>query len=339
LLQFNASKRKDFTMKISLATIVQPAWNSRLAKAGNQLVVETAKIKSLAASLIAEGQLTPVEVETTDKDGEFLLIFGTRRVAAAKVAGWTEIDATVRPPSQDSERIVRNIVENVKRENLTSYEEARACARLRELGLKNPDIATKVGFSSQKVSNLAVTLERLPAPILAEWQKQNPVASDRFLRELAVEAKYPTTDSILQAWDAKVRETAPTTDSDGEEGADATDVREPGKRGKGKGSSAGVSVNGKVLNHVIDALSSVIGSPDLAPQTRTWGKHLLDYLMLAKDKPPQGIPPIPVVVKPVPLTDEQKAAVKAQKTLDNLTAKLAAAQAAMPKPAAKPAKK
>jgi ParB/RepB/Spo0J family partition protein len=296
-------------MKIAIESILAPAWNSRLAKTGDAAKRESLKTAELAASFKAEGQLTPVEVETTETMGQHLLVFGTRRLAAAKLAGWTEIEATVRKPSSEAERRIRNGIENVKRENLTSFEEARLCAALREIGLKNPDIAVKLGFSPQKVSNLAVTFSRLPPPVLKEWEEQNPVATDRFLRDLATEKNYPTPESIMQAWDEKVRQLAPQAPTEGEEPTE-TEARAPGKRGKGKGGSGtGFPVDQARLGHLLTVLSSADATPAVAEDVRRWAKHLLDYVVQGKPTPPAGVPPLPAKVN----KGAEKAAAKAAK--------------------------
>lgn len=309
-------------MKISIDSILAPAWNSRLAKTGDAAKRESLKTQQLAASFLVEGQLTPVEVETTETMGQHLLVFGTRRLAAAKLAGWTEIEATVRKPSTEAERRIRNGIENVKRENLTSFEEARLCAALREIGLKNPDIAVKLGFSPQKVSNLAVTFSRLPPPVLKEWEEQNPVATDRFLRDLATEKNYPTPESIMQAWDDKVRQLAPQAPAEGEEPTETeTEARTPGKRGKGKGGNgAKYPVDQARLGHLLTVLSSADATPGVAEDVRRWAKHLLDYVVQGKPTPPAGVPPLPAKVD----KGAEKAAAKAAKATEKEIAKAAA---------------
>jgi ParB/RepB/Spo0J family partition protein len=313
-------------MKISLATLVMPAWNSRLPKIDKKAVqLDSLKTQELSASFLAEGQLTPVEVETTDVPGQHLLVFGTRRVAAAKMAGWDMIEATVRAPSSEAERRVRNGIENVKRENLTSFEEARLCAALRDIGLKNPDIATKLGFSSGKVSNLGRAFERLPAPIKTEWERQNPIATDRFLTDLAAEKNYPTPESIMVAWDDKVRSFKAPDAAPAEPGAEPAEERTPGKRGKGKGGSAKFPVDGARLGYLLEALSVADKSPGVAENVRKWAKHLLDFVVQGKPNPPEGIPPMPAKEGKKAKREAEKDAKRAAKAADK--AEKAAAKA------------
>jgi ParB/RepB/Spo0J family partition protein len=273
--------------KILLASIIAPTFNSRVLKTGALAKKEEAELANLAASMKAQGQLQPIEVETTDVEGQHLLVFGDRRRRAALSLGWTDIEATVRPMSTANERALRNGIENVKRENLTSYEVARMCASYRDMGLKDAEIAGQIGIASTTVSNLGVTYRRMPAPILKEWEQQNPLATDRFLRELATEKNYPTPEKIMQAWDVHVAEAA---------SAEAETGKKAGKRGKAKkgdGGTAGYPVSQKRVGHLIAMLGSKKNTPELSEDTRNWARALISYAVQGRETPPAGIPPIP----------------------------------------------
>lgn len=270
--------------KIALDLIKLPTWNSRVTEADHKS--ESAAIEDLAASFKREGQLDPIEVEDNG-DGSYLLVFGRRRRAAAIRAGWTEIEATVKPLTNDNERMIRDLIQNVKRKNLTSFEEARACAEMRTKGLKNNEIAGILGFSMQKVSNLGNRYEKLPVPILQEWRAQNPVATDEFLAEISSDKEFPTPEKKMQRWDERVAEIA-----------EAGKV--PGKRGKGKdkdkepAGTAGYPVSQKRLSHVIDALGSKKLTPELSDETRNWARALVAFVIQGRETPPAGIPGLPV---------------------------------------------
>jgi ParB/RepB/Spo0J family partition protein len=298
--------------KINLDLIQLPVWNSRLADP--MLPPELEETKNLAESFKADGQIQPIEVEEIG-NGSFLLVLGNRRRCAAKLAGWTEIEATVRPPSTDNERMIRNIIENVKRKNLTSYEEARACAQMRKAGMSLKDVSVKLGFSVPKVSNLAVTFDTLPEPIIKEWRENNPVATNEFLRDLATDKKYPTAEEKMKAWDERVRVLA-EREADAAAGVvpeNDADETEPGAEASG---TSGFSVSQKRLGWLVEVLTSKKSSPDLKDDVRNGYRALLAYVIQQRETPPEGVPAMPVKVKPVPLTEEEKAVKKAKAQAD-----------------------
>ena len=167
---------------ILVASVLDPEWNSRLWTESTDEKKET---EDLAATMEKDGQLQAIEVEETDVAHQYLLVIGSRRLRAAKLLGWADIRANVNKASDTSTRVVRNILENVKRKDLSSYEQARACSKLRELGMTGPEIGERLGFSKQKVSNLAVSYNALPPAVLDEWRQNHPAATVDFLRELA----------------------------------------------------------------------------------------------------------------------------------------------------------
>ncbi len=165
---------------ILVASILDPEWNSRL---WTESAEEKKETEDLAKSMEEAGQLQAIDVEET-KEGNFLLIFGSRRLRAAKLLEWKEIRANVNPATDETTRVIRNVLENVKRKDLSSYEQARACFKLRELGMKGDEIGAKLGFSKQKVSNLAISYGQLPPNVLDEWRQNHPAATVDFLRKM-----------------------------------------------------------------------------------------------------------------------------------------------------------
>lgn len=102
-------------------------------------------IDELAADLKKRGLLQPVLVRP--KKDRFELVFGARRLRAAKLAGFDSIDATVRELS-DLEVIETQLIENGKRADIHPLEEAEAFRRLHEEHKKSvEEIAAKVGKS------------------------------------------------------------------------------------------------------------------------------------------------------------------------------------------------
>lgn len=169
---------------IAITKIRPPIWNSRLIN-----TPEALNIDQLAASLSSEGQMNAVNVEGPDDDGMYDLVAGSRRIRAAILLGWTEVRATVDAPTEVAHRIVKNVVENLQRKDLTLYEQARACSKLRDEKLKLKEIAEKTGLSEQYVSNLTTMYKTLPTIVLKAWEAGESAATFDYLRELATLAK------------------------------------------------------------------------------------------------------------------------------------------------------
>lgn len=197
-----------FEQMIPVTSIVDPEWNSRLY---TESASEKREIEDLADSMKTDGQLQSIGIEETQPSG-YILVWGSRRLRAAKLNGWETIKADVMPASDTGNRVIKNILENVKRKDLTQFEQARACVKLREVGLTAAAIGDRLGFSKQKVSNLAVSYVRMPPAILDAWRQEDPCATVDFLRELAtVEGKGNTPEEkeegriggIMARWETR----------------------------------------------------------------------------------------------------------------------------------------
>jgi ParB/RepB/Spo0J family partition protein len=107
----------------------------------NQIVVDpnqprkyipTDKLQELADGMARIGQLTPIIVTADGRveiDGKqkqrYMIIAGERRYRAARLLGWTEINAVTRDPKLNDKAEVQ-LQENVQRQQLTPMEEAAA---------------------------------------------------------------------------------------------------------------------------------------------------------------------------------------------------------------------
>jgi ParB/RepB/Spo0J family partition protein len=120
-------------------------------------------IDSLAASISRHGVLTAVAVTRRD-DGEYDLLAGFRRVAAARLAGLDVIPAVIRTASDDAEALRARLAENVDREGLSDLDQGQAIQQLLELGVSVDDVATTVQTRPENVQAWADLL-RLPKKI------------------------------------------------------------------------------------------------------------------------------------------------------------------------------
>jgi ParB/RepB/Spo0J family partition protein len=115
-------------------------------------------VTELAESIRAVGILQHLVV-TPKTDGGYRLVFGHRRLDAAKQAGLTEVPAEIRDYS-DAERFTAMFAENYGRKDLSPLQEARAYQAMLELtdgkGRKvftQRSLAKRLGVGQAKVSN------------------------------------------------------------------------------------------------------------------------------------------------------------------------------------------
>ena len=110
--------------------------------------VKHAQLDELAASIRELGLLQPVGVRV---DGSrFRLVYGHRRVSAAVMLGWLSVPALLIDAPSD-EDLLRSLVENIQRKQLTPRERADALERLVETGMGGKAIAQRLGMSANVV--------------------------------------------------------------------------------------------------------------------------------------------------------------------------------------------
>jgi len=118
-------------------------------------------LAGLAASIREVGILQPLVVRRTD-DARFELIAGERRLRAAKAAGLAVVPVVLRD-SDDADLLRDALIENIHREDLNPIEQAEAFkALLGELGLKQEELADRVGVSRSHIAN---TIRLLGLPL------------------------------------------------------------------------------------------------------------------------------------------------------------------------------
>jgi ParB family transcriptional regulator, chromosome partitioning protein len=158
------------------------------------------KLNGLAESMRTQGLMNPIvvrptssaergtgsaEVGSLNKENllprsalpapRFELISGERRVRAAKLLGWTEIEAKIIATSSEAEAAVKGLVENIQREDLNPIEEAEGFQELQQLDPKvwsQDKIAETVGKRKDYVSRSFGLLE-LPQAVLEKLRQRN----------------------------------------------------------------------------------------------------------------------------------------------------------------------
>jgi ParB/RepB/Spo0J family partition protein len=139
--------------EIGLDSIVPNPFNSRTK-------YPFSKIEKLANSLKTSGLLVPVKVRPSpNMPGFYELVYGHRRVQAARKLGWKKIRAEIVSETTDDAMILQSLVENLQREDLMDYEKALVFERMnKEFHQTYEQIGAQVGISRQTVSNYLAML-------------------------------------------------------------------------------------------------------------------------------------------------------------------------------------
>ena len=124
---------------------------------------DSESLAGLADSISANGVLQPILVRKTDDRYE--IIAGERRFRASKLAGLTEIPVIVLE-ADDLAAAKFALIENLQREDLNPYEEARAYSMLmKEYRLSQEEISVQIGKSRSAIAN-SLRLLDLPDEIV-----------------------------------------------------------------------------------------------------------------------------------------------------------------------------
>lgn len=118
------------------------------------------RLSELAQTIKDHGLAQPIVVSYDAITNSYELIAGERRLRATQLAGLKTIEALVRTPQNDKERLVVALIENIQRDNLNAIETALAYKKLmEEYAFNQVQLAQKVGKSKAAVSNTLRLLE------------------------------------------------------------------------------------------------------------------------------------------------------------------------------------
>lgn len=117
-------------------------------------------LSEMAESIKAQGVLVPLLAR--EVKGELELVFGHRRLRAAKLAGLKEVPVIVRD-MDDVEVLEAQITENLEREDVHPLELAEGYERLMGHGMNADEVASRLGISRSSVFTTMKLLDLVPA--------------------------------------------------------------------------------------------------------------------------------------------------------------------------------
>ncbi len=107
-------------------------------------------LEELSESIRLDGVIQPIEVTET-RPNVYVIVHGERRWRAARMAGLSTMPAVVRRRNYDQvTRFVRQLVENIQREDLNDVDRAAGMIRLRDLLQEELDSAKEEDIDSDK---------------------------------------------------------------------------------------------------------------------------------------------------------------------------------------------
>lgn len=107
-------------------------------------------LTELAESIKANGIMQNLTVVASPDPDLFRVVIGHRRMAAAKLAGLTEVPCVI-SDMDHREQISTMLAENMQRTDLTPFEQAMGFQQMQMLGCTVEEIADKSGFSQTTV--------------------------------------------------------------------------------------------------------------------------------------------------------------------------------------------
>lgn len=156
-------------------------------------IYDNEDLESLSNSIMQNGLLEPIRVV---KKGEgYELLYGHRRLLAAKKAGIASIAAIVQPDPEDKLQLA--IIENTQRQDLTPLDEAEAYQVLcstRKYSLRE---LSQIVNKSRSLLSETLKMNAIPEDVKCSCRQRGHLAF-RFLKQLSM---YGDEEGIRQAYD------------------------------------------------------------------------------------------------------------------------------------------
>jgi len=175
-----------------------------------QMRFNTAKkdIDGLARSIKMNGLLCPPSA--TSKGGKYILVFGHRRLEAVKKLNWKELTIIVLDGMHEKDLVVKTLVENIEKVNLTPLEKAKAYKNMiEELDITQQELATKCGRGRSEIAHHIRLLSRLNQCIL-DWLQKGKISFGHAMILMILDDKNKQVDICKEVIekDLSIRDTA-----------------------------------------------------------------------------------------------------------------------------------
>ena len=140
--------------------------------------------RRLVETISREGMLNPITVQRDPHlEGRYILLAGSRRLHAAAELGWRTIRASVVECEGPCDAHMVNLLENLGRRDLSTWELASSLEHMQGLGLSANELAQRTGYTAQHVY-LLLSYLKMPFPIVEAWRHRHPVLTLPCLQRL-----------------------------------------------------------------------------------------------------------------------------------------------------------
>ena len=158
-------------------------------------------LEELSESIRQDGVIQPIEV-TEVAPNHYLIVHGERRWRAAQMAGLETIPAVVQRRNYDNvTRFVRQLVENIQREDLNDVDRAAGLLRLRDLMQNELDAAREEGVTSDEPWGNKVSWAKVGKRLGYSRQRIHQLIK---LLDLPDEIKEDVRDGVLSERDTRI---------------------------------------------------------------------------------------------------------------------------------------
>jgi len=158
-------------------------------------------LQELSESIRQDGVIQPIEV-TEISPNRYLIVHGERRWRAAQMAGLETIPAVVRRRNyDDTTRFVRQLVENIQREDLNDIDRAAGLLRLRDLMQEELDKAHEENIPSDEPWGKKITWSKVGKRLGYSRQRIHQLIK---LLDLPGEIKTAVREGVLTERDTRV---------------------------------------------------------------------------------------------------------------------------------------
>lgn len=187
-----AEQSEDVIVRIQVQLVVDSPWQPRTR-------YDETDLQALGVTMKDRGQDEPIKVRKLTS-GQFELIYGHRRIRAARLIGWADIKATV-VELDDKTAELATLVSNESQVGLSDWERAQAYKQSLDHGLAadQKEVGRLFSCSQSRVSQ-CLTLHKLPHPILQLLEKYPSLIKYRHAKAVLQLAKdYPSGEEAIVA--------------------------------------------------------------------------------------------------------------------------------------------